>query len=133
MSKNYSGALRIGYSDTISSTITWLSGKIGAESAINPDNTPTDDTTGTVYGGSSANPEVVLLDSSDYDALDTLMQADTEKFWHVEYIDGRVMRTHIAVNPMVNDPLNMNARDGVSPITLSWTKFAIRPIFEETP
>lgn len=130
MSKAYSGLLRVGHSETKEGTVTWLNGKIGAESAINPEVTETETTVGVIHGGDSASPEIQLLSREDYDTLETLMLADTERYWHLEYIDGREYVTAVATNIMITDQMNPNARDGVTPMTLRFVRFYIAPLFE---
>lgn len=133
MSKNYSGAKRIGHSATAAGAVTWLTGKLGAESTINPENTQSETTDGAIFGGSSATPTVTLLNSTNYDALVTKMRADTEEYWNVEYLDGRVVVTEIPTNIFVREMLNPNARDGVSPIEITFVKFHIAPVFVTKP
>lgn len=128
MAKDYAGLKRVGFSATLAGAVTWLTGKIGAESTLNPENTQTDSTDGVVYGGSSANPTIVLLDSADYASLVTKMRADTEEFWNFEFTDGRTKVTAVATNVMVRELLNANARDGVSPIEITFLKYHISPM-----
>lgn len=133
MSKNYAGLKRIGFSATAAGAVTWYTGKVGAESTINPENTQTETTDGVVYGGSSVTPTVVLTSSTSYDALVTKMRADTEEFINLEYFDGRTVVTDIPTNIMVRELLNPNARDGVSPIEITFVKFHTAPVFIAKP
>lgn len=128
--KAYSGLTRVGYSDTKESTITYLSGKFGADSTINPEVVESETTVGVLHGGDSASPEIQMFDRTDYDTLEGFMTADTEKFWHLEYQDGREYVTKVATNIMITEQLNPNARDGVSPMTLRFVRFYTEPLFE---
>ena len=128
--KAYSGLTRVGYSDTKASTITYLSGKFGADSTINPEVVESETTVGVLHGGDSASPEIQMFDRTDYDTLEGFMTEDTEKFWHLEYQDGREYVTKVATNIMITEQLNPNARDGVSPMTLRFVRFYTEPLFE---
>lgn len=128
MAKTYSGCTRFGYSDTSGGAVTWVVGKIGSDSTVTPENIPTETTVGQVYGGSSIEGEISVLDMATYAALETLMKADTEKFWHFEFADATTYTTAIAFNVMVARQVNMNARDGVSGYTVSFSHTSHNPI-----
>lgn len=130
MSKSYAGLNRIGYSDTINSTVTWLVGRPSPDSSFNPEATEVETTTGVIYGGSSINAEIRLLSRADYDTLEQFAQEDTEKYWHIEFVDGREYVTRVPINIMVEEDLNVNARDGVSTITMKFVKFHSQQVFE---
>lgn len=130
MSKPYSGLTKVGYSDTKEGAITYLNGKFGADSAINPEIVESETTVGVLHGGDSASPEIQMFDRTDYDTLETFMTTDEEKFWHLEYQDEREYVTKVPTNIMVTEQLNPNARDGVSPITLRFIRFYTEPLFE---
>lgn len=125
MSKSIAGLRRVGYSDTSGGTITWITGKIDPESTLNPEVTQTETTDGAISGGSSVTPEIRVLDRSDFDTLEGFSDADTEKFWHLDYFDGREYVSRVPFNIMVSDPLNTNMRDGVTPIVIQAVKFHV--------
>lgn len=125
MSKSIAGLKRFGYSDTKVGAITWITGKIDPESTFNPETTQTETTDGVISGGSSVTPEIRVLSRADFDTLEGFSDADTEKFWHAEYFDGREYVSRIPFNIMVSDPMNTNMRDGVTPIVIQAVKFHI--------
>ena len=129
MAKTYSGVTRFGYSDTSGGAVTWVTGKIGSDSTLTPENIPTETTVGQVYGGSTVEGEITVLDMADYTALETLMKADTEKFWRFEFADGTTYISDLACNVMVARQVNLNARDGVSGYTVSFSHTGFEPIF----
>lgn len=123
MSKQYAGLKRVGYSDTKGGSITFLNGKISPESDWNPEITQTETTDGAISGGSSVAPELQILSREDFDTLEGFSDNDTEKYWHLEYFDGREYVSKVPFNIMVSDPLTTNLRDGVAPITITAQKF----------
>lgn len=125
MSKSIAGLRRVGYSDTSGGSITFLNGKVDPESNINPEVTQTETTDGAISGGSSVTPEIRILSREDFDTLEQFSDDDEEKFWHLEYFDGREYVSKIPFNIMVSDPLNTNMRDGVTPIVIQAVKFHI--------
>jgi hypothetical protein len=129
MAKRYSGLRRFGYSTTSGGTVTWVTGKVAADSTVTPDNIPTETTVGQVYGGSNIEGEVTVLDMADYTALETFMKADTERYWHFEFTDSSTPYvTNIPFNIMVRRNLNLNARDGVTGYTVSFQHNDHEPI-----
>ena len=124
----------MGYSTTSSGTITWLTGKISPESTLNPEITQTETTDGALSGGSSVTPSILLLSRADFDTLEGFSDNDTERFWHLEFFDGREYVSRVPFNIMVSDPLSTNMRDGVSPIVITATKFHVASnVFELKP
>lgn len=112
---NKSGLKRVGHSDTQAGAVTWIDSKIDNEATeITPDNTKTESTVGSVYGGSVLSFTVGLFDDTDYATYETMMTDDVEKFWHFEYQDGRVLTTKEAMNIFVRPATGTNARDGAA-------------------
>jgi hypothetical protein len=125
MSKQIAGLKRIGHSDTSGGTVTWVAGKISPDSTLNPEVTQTETTDGAISGGSGVTPEILVLSRDDFDTLEGFSDNDTEKYWHLEYFDGRVYTSKIPFNIMVSDPLETNMRDGVAAISITAQKFHI--------
>ena len=124
MSKSIAGLKRIGYSDDGNiGGATWINGKISPDSTLNPEITTTETTDGAISGGSGVTPEVHILSRQDFDTLEGFSDNDTEKYWHLEYFDGRQYSSRVPFNIFVVDPLSTNMRDGVSPITITAEKF----------
>lgn len=134
MSKQIAGLKRVGYSTTSGGTITYLTGKIASDSNINPEVTTTETTSGVISGGSSVTPSIMLLDRTDFDTLESFSDNDTERFWHLEFFDGREYVSRIPFNIQVKDMLNTNMRDGVAPIEITAEQFHIvSNVFEKKP
>jgi hypothetical protein len=122
-------ANKAGVSGTTNYTL--LTGKISPESAINPANTTSDTTDGRISAGSSATPSILMMDNANYAALLALANADTEKYWYLEYFDGRVYVSAIPTNIQVLDQMTANMRDGVSAYEISFEKYHITaPFFQ---
>lgn len=128
--KNFAGLSRIGYSDTKTGTVTYLTGEPSPDSSFNPEATEVETTTGSLYGGSSINAEIKLLSRADYDVLEGFSQDDTEKFWTIEFVDGREYVSRIPINIMVNENMETNARDGLSTLTFKMVKYHSSAVFE---
>lgn len=123
MSRSLGGLKRVGYSDTKTGTITWLTGKPTPDSDPAPEGITTETTDGNIFGGSQIAPTLSLLDRADFDTLEGFVENGTEKFWHLEYFDGRTYVTRVAMEMSgIVDPMGTNARDGVTPITLTGNK-----------
>lgn len=125
MSKSIAGLKRIGYSDTSGGTITWVTGKVTADSELNPEVTTTETTSGVVSGGSSVTPSIMVLDRTNFDTLEGFSDNDVEKFWHLEFFDGREYVSRIPFNIQVTDMLLTNMRDGVSSFQIAAEQFHI--------
>jgi hypothetical protein len=108
-----------------------LTGKISPESAVNPANTTTETTDGRLSGGSSATPDIMMMDNTNYAALLAFANADTEKYVYLEYFDGRVYVSAVPTNFQVLDMMETNMRDGVAAYGISFEKYHIvAPFFE---
>lgn len=125
MSKSIAGLKRMGYSDTSGGTITWITGKITPDSELNPEVTTTETTSGVLSGGSSVTPSIMVQDRTDFDILEGFSDNDTEKYWHLEFYDGREYVSRIPFNIQVTDMLSTNMRDGVSSFQISAEQFHI--------
>jgi hypothetical protein len=123
MSKSIAGLKRIGYSNDGIASPTWIDGKISPDSTLNPEITQTETTDGAISGGSGVTPEIHILSRASFDTLEGFSDNDTEKYWHLEYYDGRAYTSRVPFNIFVVDPLNTNMRDGVSAITITAEKF----------
>ena len=117
MAKRISGLKRVGYSDTVTGAITYITGKISTESSITFDNTRTETTDGVIYGGGSIVGDVFFLDYESFSGVNVFGKIDTEKFWTFEQKDGGTYVTSEAVNVDVQPQAGINARDGV----VSWS------------
>ena len=140
MSKAYSGLKRIGYSETKApniadigsgTTVTWLTGKVTAESSNNPEKITSETTDGAISGGSTVTPEWSVYSREDFAALEALEDADTERYWYLEFLDGRVQVSRLPFNIMVQDSQEFNKTDGAGFITITAVKHSISPnVFE---
>ncbi len=129
MSKNFSGLTKVGYSDDgITGNQTEITGKVTADSDLTPDNTLSEHTVGSLYGGSSLTGDIGFLNHTDYAALKAFMEADTEKYWHFHYQDGREEITEIPFNIFVHKTGGVNARDGASAFRMTFEHFHHEPI-----
>lgn len=128
MANNFAGLRRVGYSDTKGGTPTWITGKVSAESSIDPENTTSESTDGILYGGGQISGEIMFFDHADYSTLEGFMTSNEEKFWHFEYKDGRTLVTDEAINPFVRRGGGVNARDGLVAFVMSFEKYASSPI-----
>lgn len=133
MSKNYAGLSRIGWTDSKEGTINYLTGEPSPDSSFNPESTEVETTTGSLYGGSSINAEIKLLSRADYDILEGFQEDDAEKYWHIEFVDGREYVSRVPINIMVNENLETNARDGLSTLMFKFVKFHSKAVFELVP
>ena len=143
MAKNYAGWKRVGYSDDKAATkaaigdsvtVTWVTGKVGSETTANPEAITTDTTDGNVSAGGTITPEIHILDYADFAALETIGDADTEKYWYFETFDGRIYVTNVPTNIQVVDPINSNLPDGVSGFIIHMLKHDIKTnVFRNLP
>lgn len=134
MAKQYAGLKGLKYSAnpiTVANygAATAVVGKFTADSAENADITQTDTTTGAIHGGDTSAPDIGVLDRATYDALRTLMEADTERYWAYQMADGVIYTSTVPVNPMVHRVNAFNARDGVAPYRLRFVSFHVTEIF----
>lgn len=140
--KLYSGAKELGYSDDKATTIaqigdtvtvTKLTGKIKEGATVGDEKLSTATTDGASSSGSSIAPEWTVLDRTNFDALEALEIADTEKYWYIFFHDGRVKVSNVPFNIMVADGNNMDLGE-TDGITLTTTKKGITPnIFRQLP
>lgn len=129
----YGGLKRVGYHDTKAGAVTWITGKVSTESSIEPDNTKTETTDGSVFGGGMASCEIYFLDETDYDTIEGFMTANTEKFWTFEFKDGHKFVTEEAINPFVRHSPGINARDGAVAWIMDFEHFSHIPLLDLTP
>lgn len=136
MSKVYAGLKRIGYSDDKApnvadigsgTTVTWITGKVSADSGNNPEKISSDTTDGAVSGGSTVTPEWTVYNRTNFATLEGFESADTEKYWYLEYLDGRVLVSDIPFNVMVRDAQAFNKADGADAIVITAVKHGITP------
>ena len=143
MSKQYAGIKRVGHSDDKAATkaaigdsvtVTWVTGKIGSDTSINPEAITTDTTDGNVSGGGTITPEIHVLNRASFEALETIGDADTEKYWYAEYFDGRVYVTNVPTNIQVVDQMKSNLPDGADAIVIHMLKHDIKTnVFRNLP
>lgn len=143
MSKAYAGIKEIGYSDDKAAniaaigsgvTVTKLKGQIRDDSTNGKEKITTGTVDGLASGGSQVSPEWHLLSREDFDALEALEVADTEKYWYLFAHDGRVMVSDVPFNIMVADSDAFNREDGADAITITTNKKGITPnIFRNLP
>lgn len=132
MSKHFAGLTGIAYGDTATGAWTSLTGKISADSTIEPTNIETETTNGVIYGGSQIAGNVRMLSYADYNALQLFMLSDTEKFWRFTYQDGRTKITSSMFNIMVRPEGGVNARDGVVAYVINFSRVSNAPILTGT-
>lgn len=143
MSKQYAGIKRVGYSDDKAATkaaigsgvtVTWVTGRLGSDTTINPEAITSDTTDGNVSGGGTVTPEIHVLNRADFDALEAIGDADTEKYWYAEYFDGRIYVTDIPTNIQVIDQMKSNLPDGADAILIQMLKHHIKTnVFRNLP
>ena len=143
MAKNYAGLKRVGYSadkaatkaaigDSV--TVTWVTGKVGSETTINPEAITNDTPDGNVSAGGTVTPEIHILDYANFATLEGFGDADTEHYWYAEFIDGRIYVTNVPTNIQVIDPMNVNIPDGVSGFIIQMLKHDIKTnVFRNLP
>ncbi|MEX1120858.1 MAG: hypothetical protein WED82_01905 [Balneolales bacterium] len=128
MAKQFSAISKVSYADTAEGAQTDITGKIDSSSTFEVDNTKNETTDGSAYGGSLARCEINFLDHADYDDIETMMLADTEKFWFFHYKDGRTLRTAEAVNPFARLGTGVNGRDGAIAWILDFEQYSHQPM-----
>lgn len=133
MSKKFGGLFKVSRSATLGGAQTDITGKIGSGTTFEPpQNTKTETTTGSVWGGGSVNGEIHILSHADYALLETDMIADEENFYHFHYKDGRVLTTTEAINTFVRIGTQINAREGVAPMILDFEQFSHQVMLTDT-
>ena len=131
MSKNFSGLVEVGHSDDgETASQVKVSGKVTADSTIEPDNTRSEHTTGSLYGGSSLTGDIGFLSHADFETLKGFMTDDTEKYWHFHFQDGREVITNIPFNIYVKKTGGANARDGLSAFRMEFEHYSHQPIID---
>lgn len=132
MAKDYSGLAKVSYSDTQGGAKTDVTGKIANAGNLDNPNIKNETSDGQAFGGGQVTGEIHVLNSADYDTLEGFMEADTAKFWHFTYKDGRVLSTAEAINIFVRRGTGINARDGVTPMIIDFDQVGPQVMLEDT-
>lgn len=123
MSKQISGINKVEYASTVGGSKTALTGKIHADSTIEVPNTPTETTTGQLFGGGTITANIIMLDFADYATAEGWMTGDDEMSFTFTFNDGATLETQKLVQPMVERQVLPNARDGVQGWILSFEHY----------
>ena len=128
--KHQSGITRIGYGpDTNVDNVTWVEGKPASDGTLDPNNTRTEHSAGSLFGGTSLSGDLGLLSMEDWETLKAMMEGNEEKHWFFEYQDGRAVVTRFPINIFVQKLSQPNARDGLVSMILSFEHYSDTVLF----
>ena len=130
--KDLAGLKRIGYSTTKASfleqigdtvSVNWLDGKVSAASGNNGTKIYAESADGTVSGGGFINPEWHVYSRGSFDALEALESDNAERYWYLEYLDGRTLVSDQPFNIFVQDASEHGRLQGADFIRVAGLKY----------